>query len=200
MAEYCKLPTKALNYRVPKSIPAAHAAYVEPLACAIHAVERGNIQLNDTVVIAGAGPLGLGMVAAARMKNPALLIALDLDDRRLEIARACGANLGLNPNSVDVIDEVHKLTEGYGCDVYIEGNRASRGSGTGTAYDLQTRHICRVQCDARTRDNGLDDYWRYKRTQYSRRAFESALLSHCHSNVGTGASPNGPDRNPSIAP
>ena len=120
MAEYCRLPAKALNYRVPKSIPAAHAAYVEPLACAIHAVERGNIQLNHTVVIAGAGPLGLGMVAAARMKNPALLIALDLSDKRLKIARACGADLGLNPNSMDVIDEVHKLTEGYGCDVYIE--------------------------------------------------------------------------------
>ncbi len=79
-----------------------------------------NIQLNDTVVIAGAGPLGLGMVAAARMKSPALLIALDLNDRRLEIAKACGADLGLNPHSVDVIDEVHKLTDGYGCDVYIE--------------------------------------------------------------------------------
>ena len=48
MAEYCKLPAKALNYRVPNSIPVEHAAYVEPLACAIHAVERGEIQLHDT--------------------------------------------------------------------------------------------------------------------------------------------------------
>jgi threonine dehydrogenase-like Zn-dependent dehydrogenase len=120
MAEYMKFPVGALNYKVPKSIPVEHAAYIEPLGCAIHAVERGKIQLDDVVVIAGAGPLGLGMFAAAKMKNPRLLIAIDLNDHRLEIAKACGADLGLNPNKVDVIDEVLKLTDGYGCDVYIE--------------------------------------------------------------------------------
>lgn len=138
MAEYCRLPAKALNYRVPDTIPAAHAAYVEPLACAIHAVERGDIQLNDTVVIAGAGPLGLGMVAAARMKNPALLIALDLDDKRLKIAKACGADIGLNPGSADVVDEVRKLTEGYGCDVYIEA------TGHPAAVEQGLHMICKL--------------------------------------------------------
>ena len=60
------------------------------------------------------------MVAAARLKNPRLLIALDLNPRRLEIARACGADLTLNPETVDVVNEVRALTDGYGCDVYIE--------------------------------------------------------------------------------
>ena len=67
-------------YQVPKSIPPWKAAFIEPLACSIHAVELGNIQFNDAVVVAGCGPLGLGMVAAARLKNPKLLIALDLFD------------------------------------------------------------------------------------------------------------------------
>ena len=120
MAEYVLLPAGALNYRVPKSVPVAHAAFIEPLGCSIHAVQRGEIELGDVVVIAGAGPLGLGMVAAARMKSPRLLIVIDLNDHRLEIARLCGADLGLNPRRVDVVDEVLKLTEGYGCDVYIE--------------------------------------------------------------------------------
>jgi threonine dehydrogenase-like Zn-dependent dehydrogenase len=71
-------------------------------------------------VIAGAGPLGLGMVAAARLKNPRLLIALDLNDHRLEVAKACGADLVLNPRKVDVLSEVLNFTDGYGCDVYIE--------------------------------------------------------------------------------
>ena len=71
-------------------------------------------------MIAGAGPLGLGMIAAARMKQPAQLIAVDLNDARLEMARRCGADIGLNPTRVDVVDEVRKLTGGYGCDVYIE--------------------------------------------------------------------------------
>ena len=101
-------------------MPAHHAAFIEPLACSIHAVQRGNIEFQDTVVIAGAGPLGLGMIAAARMKQPAQLIAVDLNDARLEMARRCGADIGLNPTKVDVVDEVRKLTDGYGCDVYIE--------------------------------------------------------------------------------
>jgi threonine dehydrogenase-like Zn-dependent dehydrogenase len=60
------------------------------------------------------------MVAAARLKNPRLLIAIDMSDDRLEIAQVCGADLVLNPRKVDVIDEVMKLTDNYGCDVYIE--------------------------------------------------------------------------------
>lgn len=120
MAEYMRFPADAINYKVPESIPPQHAAFIEPLACSIHAVQRGNIEFGDVVVIAGAGPLGLGMIAAARQKNPGLLISLDLNDQRLDLARDCGADLGLNPSRVDVVDEVLKLTQGYGCDVYIE--------------------------------------------------------------------------------
>src|SRR5690606_6042630 len=97
-----------------------HAAFIEPLACSIHAVQRGNIEFEHVVVIAGAGPLGLGMVAAARLKNPHLLIALDLNDHRLEVAKACGADLVMNPRRQDVVAAVRDLTDGYGCDVYIE--------------------------------------------------------------------------------
>ena len=69
-----------------KSIPAWQAAYIEPLACSVHAAELGNIQLEDVVVISGCGPLGLGMVAAARLKNPKKLIALDLLDWKVNSA------------------------------------------------------------------------------------------------------------------
>lgn len=120
MADYVLLPAGALNYKVPAGIPLAHAAFIEPLGCSIHAVQRGNIQLGDVVVIAGAGPLGLGMVAAARLRGPRLLIVIHFNEQRLEIAKRCGADLGLNPAKVDVIDEVLKLTDGDGCDVYIE--------------------------------------------------------------------------------
>jgi erythritol/L-threitol dehydrogenase len=122
MAEYMLFPRNAINYKVPATIPVKYAAYIEPLACAIHAVQRGNIEFEDVVVVAGTGPLGLGMIAAARLKNPRLLVALDLNDQRLEIAKACGADLGLNPGKIDVINEVRRLTDGYGCDVYIEAS------------------------------------------------------------------------------
>ncbi len=120
MAEYMKFPHGALNYKVPASIPATYAAFIEPLACSIHAVQRGEIDFDHVVVIAGAGPLGLGMVAAARLKSPRLLIALDLNDHRLKVAKACGADLSMNPGKEDVVAEVLNLTGGYGCDVYIE--------------------------------------------------------------------------------
>jgi threonine dehydrogenase-like Zn-dependent dehydrogenase len=120
MAEYMRFPADALNYKVPKSIPLHHAVFIEPLACSIHAVERGELTYQDTVVIAGCGPLGLGMVAAAKMKSPERIIAVDLNDERLSLARRCGADIGLNPSKIDVIETVRELTDGYGCDVYIE--------------------------------------------------------------------------------
>jgi threonine dehydrogenase-like Zn-dependent dehydrogenase len=119
-AQYMRFPANAINHKVPKGLPPQHAVFIEPLACAIHAVERGDIQYQDTVVIAGCGPLGLGMVAAAKMKGPARIIALDLSDERLKLAARCGADIGLNPSQGDAVAQVKALTDGYGCDVYLE--------------------------------------------------------------------------------
>ena len=82
--------------------------------------KRGEIEFGDVVVIAGAGTLGLGMVGAARLKNPGLLISVDLVDSRLEIAKKLGADLAINLGKEDAVQKVLDLTEGYGCDVYIE--------------------------------------------------------------------------------
>ena len=60
------------------------------------------------------------MVTYARMKNPAKLIVLDMMDERLEKAKAFGADLVWNPGKTDVVKEIMALTEGYGCDIYIE--------------------------------------------------------------------------------
>lgn len=120
MADYMRFPREALNYKVPKSIPIQEAVFIEPLSCSIHAVERADIQFADTVVIAGCGPLGLGMIAAARLKNPACIIALDVSPQRLAVALQCGADMTFQVGHDDVVQEVLDLTEGYGCDVYIE--------------------------------------------------------------------------------
>ncbi len=119
-AEYMKFPAGALNYKVPESVPDDQAALIEPLACAIHAVERGEIKLGDAVVIAGMGPIGLCMLQVARMQSPGLLIALDAKPDRLELARKLGADLTINIAQEDAIARVMGLTEGYGCDVYID--------------------------------------------------------------------------------
>lgn len=120
MAEYMRIPRTSRVHVIPESISLDDAAIIEPLACAIHTVQRGDIQLADVVVIAGAGPLGLMMVQVARLKTPKKLIVIDLEDQRLDLARQFGADLTINPRQQDPIEIVRELTGGYGCDVYIE--------------------------------------------------------------------------------
>ncbi len=138
MAEYMKFPVGALNHRVPSDMNVTHAAFIAPLACSVHAVERGEITFGDTVVIAGCGPLGLGMVAAAKLKGPARIIAVDPNEKRLELAKRCGADLGLSPLNDDVVARVQALTDGYGCDVYIEA------SGHPSAVTQGLEMICKL--------------------------------------------------------
>lgn len=120
MAEYVLFPKTALLHKVPKNIPLESALLIEPYACSKHAVDRAKITNEDVVVISGAGTLGLGMITYARMKNPYKLIVLDLVDNRLEKAKEFGADIVLNPAKEDVVSIVKELTDGYGCDIYIE--------------------------------------------------------------------------------
>jgi threonine dehydrogenase-like Zn-dependent dehydrogenase len=130
-AQYMKYPARARKHKVPRSIPPEQAALIEPLACAIHAVERGDIQLGDVVVIAGMGPIGLCMMSVAKRKGAGMLVALDMKPHRLELARRFGADLAIDVGKADAVAEVLKLTDGYGCDVYIEASGAGPAIGQG---------------------------------------------------------------------
>jgi len=121
MASYMVFPKEALVHKISKSVKPHHAAYAEPLSCALHAVERANIKFADVVVVAGCGPIGLGMIAGAAAKFPGTLIALDLDDRKLEVAKKCGATLTINIRKQDPVQVIRDMTEGYGADIYLEG-------------------------------------------------------------------------------
>lgn len=127
MAEYMIYPANARVHKIDPRVSPRDAAYIEPLACAIHAVERGEIKPGDTVVIAGTGNIGLCMVQAAKRYNPGQLIALDAKDYRLDLARRLGAGVTINPLQEDAVARVKALTEGYGCDVYIEASGNARG-------------------------------------------------------------------------
>lgn len=120
MAEYVLVPWQALTHPVSRDLPGQVAAFAEPLSCAFHAVERAEIRFDDTVVIAGAGPIGLSALAGARQKNPLRLIALDVLDEKLELARKVGADLTINITTEDAVARVKELTGGYGADVYVE--------------------------------------------------------------------------------
>lgn len=120
MAEYVKLTKEALPYMVPKEMPIEQAVLIEPYGCSFHCVERAQVKTTDVVVLAGAGTLGLGMVGALRQCNPKLLIVLDMNDARLTKAREFGADLVMNPAKEDTVARIKELTNGYGCDIYIE--------------------------------------------------------------------------------
>lgn len=119
-AEYMKFPANSRNYKLPGEMRRDHAAMVEPLGCSAHAVQRAQIQLGDVVVVAGAGAIGLGIIGVAKLLSPSLLIAIDPKDYRLEVARELGADQTMNPEKEDVVAHVQELTDGYGCDVYID--------------------------------------------------------------------------------
>jgi 2-desacetyl-2-hydroxyethyl bacteriochlorophyllide A dehydrogenase len=121
MASYMVFPKEALVHKISKSVKPQHAAFAEPLSCALHAVERANIKFADVVVVAGCGPIGLGMIAGAAAKFPGTLIALDLDDRKLEVAKKCGATHTINIGKQDPVQVIRDMTEGYGADIYLEG-------------------------------------------------------------------------------
>ncbi|MGI6020338.1 MAG: alcohol dehydrogenase catalytic domain-containing protein [Lachnospiraceae bacterium] len=124
MAEYVRVNKSGLVYKVPKDLPMEKAILVEPYACAKHCIDRAQITYDDVVVISGAGPLGLGMLGAARLSNPKKLIVLDLKKERLDKALEFGADLVFNPMECDVVEEIKKITDGYGCDIYVEATGA----------------------------------------------------------------------------
>lgn len=120
LAEYMVIPSNAIVHVFPTSLNIPDMVYAEPLSCAVHAVDIAEIGLGDVVVVSGCGPVGLGMLAAARLRGPARLVAVDLNEDRLEIARDCGADVVLNADNHDVVARVKEMTGGYGCDVYLD--------------------------------------------------------------------------------
>jgi len=119
-AEYMRYPKEGINHHVPEDLPIEKAILVEPFACSAWCIKRAQIGWDDFVVLAGAGTLGLGMVGAARLRNPKKLVVLDVKPERLKLAKEFGADLVFNPLEDDVVKIVKEMTGGYGCDIYIE--------------------------------------------------------------------------------
>lgn len=82
--------------------------------------ENANIEIGDIVAVFAQGPIGLCATAGAKLKGASVIIAIDGNNERLEIAKQMGADITLNFTEVDVIDEVMKITGGRGVDSSIE--------------------------------------------------------------------------------
>ena len=118
-AEYVAVPQRIL-YRLPRGLSVEQAAMVEALSIAFHAVERTPISLNDTAVVVGTGMIGLLIVQSLRVAGCGRIIAVDLDQDRLDLACELGADVGLKSDSDDVVAEVLRCTANRGADVAFE--------------------------------------------------------------------------------
>ena len=118
-AEYIAIPERIL-YRIPDELSFEHAAMVEPLSVAFHAVGRIPISVNDTAVVLGAGMIGLLAVQVLRAAGCGTIIAVDLEENRLDLARGLGADVGLKADACDVVEEVRERSDGRGADLAFE--------------------------------------------------------------------------------
>ena len=109
-------------HRVPDGIPAAELTMFEPLANAVHWVQRAGVQLGDTVVIQGPGHQGLACLIAARAAGAGRVIVTGTtaDALRFEAARALGADAVVDVETDDVMAEVGRLTDGAMADVVMD--------------------------------------------------------------------------------
>ena len=105
---------------IPDGIPYDIAAMCEPLAVAMHGVNRAEAKAGDKVAIFGCGPIGLGMVMWAVDRGCQDVIALDLSEDRLERARALGAHT-INPANEDVQARIKEI---HGSHTYFNRERA----------------------------------------------------------------------------
>lgn len=116
LTEFIVMPPEKLY---PARLTAKELCLIEPLTVGFHAVSRGRITADDTIAVMGCGGVGLGAVAASSARG-ARTIGIDVDDDKLELARAAGAAHAINSQRESMHDRLVELTEGRGPDVVIE--------------------------------------------------------------------------------
>lgn len=114
-AEYMLLDAKCL-YKMADDIDLTHAALTEPLACCVHSVNKADIKLSDDVVVIGVGIMGAFHIQLAKLRG-ARVIACEVDDNRLEVAKRLGADIVINSKKENAVERVKELTDGRGADV-----------------------------------------------------------------------------------
>lgn len=123
-AEYVVVPEQNLWWN-PESMDPAIAALQEPLGNAVHTVFTTPVS-GKTVLVTGCGPIGVLSIAVAKAAGANKVIATDINDFRLELARKLGADLTLNSRTSSIIEPVLDATRGQGVEVVLEMSGASQ--------------------------------------------------------------------------
>ncbi|MBS3774907.1 MAG: galactitol-1-phosphate 5-dehydrogenase [Bacteroidales bacterium] len=118
-AEYVKVPAHILH-KLPEGVSFTEAAMVEPLAVGAHGVELTSVALNDTAVVVGTGMIGLSVIQIVKERGVGKIIAIDLSEEKLNIAKQVGATHTIQPEKSNVQEEILKLTGDRGADIAFE--------------------------------------------------------------------------------
>jgi threonine dehydrogenase-like Zn-dependent dehydrogenase len=121
-AEYLLVPSAQANLaKIPDDLMDEQVVLLADIASTgISGAESGNVQLGDTVAVFAQGPIGLCATAGAKLKGAGLIIGVDSDPVRAQMARRMGADIVLDHTKVDAVAEILRLTNGVGVDVAIE--------------------------------------------------------------------------------
>lgn len=121
-AEYLLVPHAQANLaKIPDNLTDEQVVLLADIASTgFSAAESAGLKLGDTVAVFAQGPIGLCATAGARLKGAGLIIGIESDPVRQKFARSMGAQVILNQEDVDVVEEIRKLTDGRGVDVAIE--------------------------------------------------------------------------------
>lgn len=130
-AEFLVVPAHIV-YRLPAGLSFEHAAMVEPLSVAVHAVGRSGMRPGDTAVVVGCGMIGLLTLQAARAAGCGRVVAIDVEPDRLALARKLGADDAITGGD-GAADRVMAATEGRGGDVAFEAVGAAAPIATAVA-------------------------------------------------------------------
>jgi 2-desacetyl-2-hydroxyethyl bacteriochlorophyllide A dehydrogenase len=119
LAELVALPQDILH-RLPDTVDYKKGALVEPLSIVLHGFNRINIIPGTTVLVLGTGPIGVLSVYIAKLWRASVVYASEVKSRRLEMARAAGADQVINPSKESLPLRIESLTDGVGVDLVVE--------------------------------------------------------------------------------
>lgn len=117
MAEYIVVPWQKVI--VDEQLDVVQLALVEPLTVGFHAIDNGQVTDIDTVMVLGCGMIGAGAIIRAALRG-ATVIAVDIDDDKLILAKQIGASYTINSRNQNLHDELQQITNGYGADLVVE--------------------------------------------------------------------------------
>ena len=132
LAEYMLVPAALIRlghvFPLPAGLTPSRATLTEPMACVLNSLETCRLAAGGSLVVVGAGPMGLLHVMLARQLGVATIIVAELMDERLAHARRWGADLCLNPERDDVTSQVLAATDGLGADAVVVSTGSSQAA------------------------------------------------------------------------